>query len=62
MFLGDLFNGLREVGFSLAQSLRAGDFGPGLLNGLMGQLNRLLDHRIESLLVLFSHDLGLLAQ
>ena len=62
MFLSDLFNSLREVGFGLAQSLRAGDFGPGLLDGLMGQFNRLLDRRIERLLVLFSHDPGLLAQ
>ena len=62
MFLGDLFNDLREVGFGLAQSLRAGDFGPGLLDGLMGQFNRLLDRRIERLLVRFSHDPGLLAQ
>jgi hypothetical protein len=36
VFLGDLFNDLRAVGLGLAQSLRAGDFGPGLLDGLMG--------------------------
>ncbi len=51
MFLGDLFNDLRKVGF-----------GPGLLDGLVGHFNRLLDRRIERLLVLFSHDPRLLAQ
>jgi hypothetical protein len=43
VFPGNLFNGLREVGFGLAQRLRAGDFSPGLLDGLMSQFNRLLD-------------------
>jgi hypothetical protein len=36
VFLTDLFIGLCEVGFGLAQSLPAGHFGPGLLNGLGG--------------------------
>jgi hypothetical protein len=62
VFLGDLFDGLRKIGFDLAQGHRAGDFGAGLLDGLMGQFNRLLNRRIERLRVLFSHDPGLLAQ
>ena len=61
MFLGDLFNGLHEVGFGLAQSPRAGDLSPGLLDGLMGQFNRLLDRHIQRLDVRFSHDPGLLS-
>ncbi len=62
MFLGNLPNGLREVGFGLAQSLRADDFGAGLLDDLMGRFNRLIDCRIKRLHVLFSHEPGLRAQ
>jgi hypothetical protein len=62
VFFGNLFNGMREVGFGLAQSLRAGDFSSGLLDGLMGQFNRLLDRHVERLPVLFSHGPGLIAQ
>lgn len=62
MIIDLTFDGLREISFGLAQGLRAGDFGAGLLNGLMGQFNRLLDCGIEKLHVLFSHDPGLLAQ
>ena len=60
MFLGNLFDGLRKVGFGLAQGLRTGDLGAGLLDHLVGLLNGLLHRLVERLCVLFRHQSGLL--
>jgi hypothetical protein len=62
MVIDHAFDGLCEISIGMAQSLRASDLGAGLLVGLMGQFNRLLDRCIERLHVLFNLDPGLLAQ
>jgi hypothetical protein len=61
MIIDHAFDGLREISVGLAQSLRASDFGAGLLNRLMGQIDSLLNRRIKRLHVLFSHSHELLA-
>ena len=62
MVFGDAFDGPRQVRFNLAQGLRAGDLGAGLLDHLMGLLNGLLHRLVERLWVLFRHQSGLLVQ
>jgi hypothetical protein len=62
MIIDQAFDGLRKINVGLAQSLRASDFGTGLLNRLIGQIDGLLNRRFERLHVLFSHEPGLLAQ
>ena len=61
MFIDDALDRLCKISFRLAQRLRASDFGAGLLDSLIGQINRLSNRRIEGLFVLFRHGKGLRA-
>jgi hypothetical protein len=62
LFLGNASDRLREVSLGLAQDLRAGDLGAGLLDRLVGLFERCLDGCVETLLVLVRHALKLRAQ
>ena len=62
MFVSDAPDGLRKVGFGLAQDLRMSDFGPDLLNGLLGQIHRFRNGLIEGQWLQVRHEHGLTAK
>jgi hypothetical protein len=62
VFVSDALDRLCKVSFRLAQRLRASDFGTGLLDGLIGQIHRLSNRRVEGLFVVLRHGNELAAQ